>query len=678
MRALTRKALQDLRDDRQAVLQGHTAPITAACSCADRSIVFTADAGDEPTLVAWCTATAQPLYTASQPQGYGVRCMDLSADGTRLVTISRPPEAGAAQHICLWDVAERGGATCLITVPVPAGDEQARASHETSLQRVSLLTFALYEAQRGMQTCVRFNGGDAGEVMSSGAARVFFWRACLPAAAAFQYYSPPLASADFRQRIGAFTCCAFVPGSPQALAGTVDGDVVVWDAQGVAAEVGTRAADRRAAKLMRLHGAAITLLATVGDFVVSGGADGFVRVFDPLLRLVAWFERAAAGAVRSVSFSRAPAAPHRGAAADVDAFLCPDFIVAGAAGRIVRLTAEAFNRGDTPAATGTTLVAGLPPDIAVCAAHPMQPLFLVMSAAGARQLWHLHDHVPVLDLPAPPAATADALRPTCAVYSRAGDLVAAGGADGALFILHAADLAVAARIKQSRSPVAAVALSAAGRHAAAATADGYVLLAALVPFKATHRWEFVGRTRVHYTPLVALHFGEAPSGETRCFSLSQDGRLVEYDLAKSSLEAGVVVAAQATLPHGAPPTAMAFAPPLSYYERGAIDTQLVIADAAHAVRTFDPDSAVTSATIRGPAFGGALAQLVMFQAPTSSGTLVAFRCVPDWSLCPGTYLDAAVAPLAGLQRSSDRGFHEQPKFALQGGGARGGRHDVAE
>jgi len=39
----------------------------------------------------------------------------------------------------------------------------------------------------------------------------------------------------------------------QALTATSDGDVVVWDEQGITAQMGTRATDRRASKLMRIH-----------------------------------------------------------------------------------------------------------------------------------------------------------------------------------------------------------------------------------------------------------------------------------------------------------------------------------------------------------------------------------------------------------------------------------------
>lgn len=89
----------------------------------------------------------------------------------------------------------------------------------------------------------------------------------------------------------------------QALTTTVDGDAVVWDEQGITAQMGTRATDRRASKVMRLHEAAIPFLGAVGDYVVTGGADGLVRFYDPMLRITAWFEDMDAGAVTAVSIA---------------------------------------------------------------------------------------------------------------------------------------------------------------------------------------------------------------------------------------------------------------------------------------------------------------------------------------------------------------------------------------
>ena len=95
-----------------------------------------------------------------------------------------------------------------------------------------------------------------------------------PSTHRFKYYSPPLKAKDFKQQIGDFSMSVFVPGSAQALTATADGDLVVWDEQGITAQMGTRATDRLASKLMRIHTSAITVLTTIGDYIVSGEGGG--------------------------------------------------------------------------------------------------------------------------------------------------------------------------------------------------------------------------------------------------------------------------------------------------------------------------------------------------------------------------------------------------------------------
>jgi WD40 repeat protein len=93
----------------------------------------------------------------------------------------------------------------------------------------------------------------------------------------------------------------------QALTSTADGDVVVWEQEGgstaVAGQQGQSQPGRRAVKIIRLHGAAIQHLSSIGDFVVTGGADGLVRMFDGGMRLCAWFEQMDAGPITCVSFA---------------------------------------------------------------------------------------------------------------------------------------------------------------------------------------------------------------------------------------------------------------------------------------------------------------------------------------------------------------------------------------
>lgn len=77
-------------------------------------------------------------------------------------------------------------------------------------------------------------------------------------------------------------------------------------------------------------------------------------------------------------------------------------------------------------------------------------------------------------------------------------------------------------------------------------------------------------------PVVSLVFGESPSGRTRLFSLGAEGRVVEYDLATSSIGNGLRTVMHHDFAPGPAPTALSFAPPLQYFRAFSADTQLLI------------------------------------------------------------------------------------------------------
>jgi hypothetical protein len=81
--------------------------------------------------------------------------------------------------------------------------------------------------------------------------------------------------------------------------------------------------------------------------------------------------------------------------------------------------------------------------------------------------------------------------------------------------------------------------------------------------------------------VVGLHFGEAPSGQTRLFSLGADRRLLEYNLtATDTANAGLRALAvlDVVAPGGAgTPCSMCFAPPMPYYSHASMDTLLLVA-----------------------------------------------------------------------------------------------------
>ena len=84
---------------------------------------------------------------------------------------------------------------------------------------------------------------------------------------------------------------------------TEDGDIIVWEQQGVSTHLGTKSTDRKAVKLVHLHNSAITVLHTVGTYIMTAADDGYVRFYDAVLRLCAWFEDVDAGGIVSASFA---------------------------------------------------------------------------------------------------------------------------------------------------------------------------------------------------------------------------------------------------------------------------------------------------------------------------------------------------------------------------------------
>lgn len=122
-----------------------------------------------------------------------------------------------------------------------------------------------------------------------------------------------------------------------------------------------------------------------------------------------------------------------------------------------------------------------------------------------------------------------------------------------------------------------------------------------------------GKARVHHSTVISVVFGETPSGQTRLFSLGNDNRIAEYELARSTPSSGLLIAYHQdfTWPHKA--TAISFAPPLEYHKQHSNRTLLLIADEAFKVRMYDPDMKACVSVFLGPTFGGPLQKLLMFK-----------------------------------------------------------------
>eukprot|EP00798_Chlamydomonas_sp_ICE-L_P020374 gene20374-27144_t len=583
--------IYDKRTERQVFLQGHCNAITCLATTGDQSIIVTADCGSESLLVLWSTKTGNPVCTVSQPHKAGTVALDISPDGEWLATVGNADPETGEQEIALWSMAalSAGGANTRpnVLTAIPAGD---------------------------VQTTVKFNMNNLNELMSNGKRRVYFWSHQYPSSQRLKYYSPPLRAKDFKQVVGDFTMSAFVPGSKQALTATSDGDLVVWDEQGITAQMGTRSTDRRAMKLMRIHSDAITFLGTSGDYIVSGGADGHVRFYDPLLRIVAWFEDMDSGPVAAVAFANV--LPERQTYGDLgdslNRFTVPDFIVSTQQSKIISMQCSAFEEYEIEKRRGVLLKDTMLVDIVDLASHPNRAEFSVLGASGILQRWDMVTHK-CLDSREFPKMAGSRL-----AYSRDGGWMVAGFKGGHLHILNTEGLS---EIHYARNSSATI------RHlACSSTADenNAVMLYSFVPYKQISRWEYIGKAKNHHAKVVTLKFGESPSGQTRLFSIAEDSRIAEYDLAESTPMTGLKTITYKDLPGENKPTALAFAPPLPYYRHHATETMLLLCDESFKIQMYHPDQKEIQAVFLGPTFGGPVQQLIMFRSTPSDGAFLAY------------------------------------------------------
>ncbi|GFR40429.1 hypothetical protein Agub_g1003 [Astrephomene gubernaculifera] len=618
--------IYDKRLRRQVFLQGHTSPITCIVTTDDRAHVITADTGPEALLVVWNVRTGLPTCTIRQPHRHGVSTMDVSVDGAWLASIGAADPDSGEQEVALWSLAALLNPAAAASAPPSTAAADGTQPPQPPQPRGPggplrpLVTTVVPAGD--VQHSIRFSPNNPQELISNGRRRVYFW-SWAPGSPRFQYYSPPLRSRDFKQAVGDFVSSVFVPGTTQALTATADGDLVVWDEQGIAAQVGTSATDRRAIKLMRIHSSPITLLSTVGDFIVSGGEDGYVRFFDPLLRIVAWFEDLAAGPVTAVAFSAVlpDRLAHADAADTLNRFMVPDFVVATRNSRIVSVQSSTFEEYDAERRRGTAVLDSLLADVVDIAAHPTRAEFSVLGRGGGLQRWDSIAHC-LLN-----SRSFDAHHGgSCLCYSRDGALLAVGFGAGHLHILDADDFTDSHVMRNTTAGLTRIAVSSTGHHIAAADEQHQLLLYAYLPYKHTMRWEFLGRCRSHHGPIASVVFGESPSGQTRLLTVGADARVVEYDLVASSVATGLQVVSYYDFPPGGgAPTSLTFAPPLQYFRAFAADTHLLVSDDSYKIRVFNPDRPAVEATFLGPTFGGPIAQLVMFKSHASDSAFLAYR-----------------------------------------------------
>ena len=633
----------------QLVLQGHRNPISSLVATEDRSLVVTADEGpDSSMIVVWDVTTGEPVRTIENPHATGVVAMDITPDGAYAVTVAGVDafaSADEAQEMCVWRLDDDDA--------FDDGNEDPALDLSASEDRPAPVLRG-YAPDGDAQTCVRFHPYDWTEFATNGRRRVFFWSRDDEGSETLRRYSPPASARDFKQSIGDFTRSVFVAvpgegaGRGMCVTGTRDGDVVVWDSGGVPpgglarfAASGMRPGDRRAIKILRVHHAAVTHLGVVRGSVagvgpthlVTGGDDGNVRFFDRKLRLTAWFDGLDAGGVTSVSFTRPRGlGRERFGGFDEDAgrdgeemlmgnFDAPDFVVGTDRSNVVALRAATLEDAGAAEAirTAETLVEGTHDAVIAADAHPNEPVLCCVGSGGFVWTWD-YDAKRVV-------ASRDASRrgavpsPSAARYRSDGEGLIVGTHGGHLKALDPRTLAEVQSMRFTNHAVTRVVTSddAACSYAAVADAGGCVGVFRLrgpvrEPPEGTdpsRAFEFIGKHRAH-EEVRGLALRATDDGKVELASCGAEGRLVRYDVARSTAEEGIKTLATSDVALGglaaggdASPTALAFAP-------GSKRPTLLVADDACRVRTVDCETLTAISVTLAPAYGGFLARIQPF------------------------------------------------------------------
>ncbi|KAJ3115568.1 Cilia- and flagella-associated protein 251, partial [Physocladia obscura] len=159
---------------------------------------------------------------------------------------------------------------------------------------------------------------------------------------------PLLNSKDFSHTPAPYTFSMFIPTKRQAITATVDGDVIIWDSHSLnnlSVELGI--GKYACVKFMKLHQSSINFATTIGhNYIVTGGDDGSIKIFDLQLRLIMWFEKLRAGPVTSISFCSTFAkatSPHESIVSDLN---IPEIVVGTAFSRVLLLSRREPKRGN--------------------------------------------------------------------------------------------------------------------------------------------------------------------------------------------------------------------------------------------------------------------------------------------------------------------------------------------
>ncbi|CAD2217341.1 hypothetical protein AGDE_04020 [Angomonas deanei] len=510
---------------------------------------------DGSLMIVWDTLTGVPVRTIPIGKYGGAVCCSMSADGMYIATVNRR----TPQEIMMWGW----------TVDETQLDDFSWANSAVEYNGGDLLApeYVRRIPAQDEQTCVRFSVEDPHLLCTNGLRRVMFWSWV---EGKLKYYSPPVLQKDLNApALGNFTQTVLIPGTHMACTGTVEGDVVLWQLQ--PRDRVRKVQDKELYKTVKVHQGGVTYLTTEGGYIVTGGMDGQVKFLDTRLRLVAWFEELNGGPVVSLSFDRLVQRPieetlqqtakamERNALATGNAantFTAPDFMISTANAMIIDVPSKSFHTNKTvnELRRGKLIVQGQDQAVQSVVSHPKLPQLAVAGLSGGLHIWDYRQRrVRMLTI-------FRGLLIQCMAYDPTGELLVCGFTNGTVKVLSAETLEEKQIFKPKKPDcIVRLAFSPDSKMFVYGTLSGTVALFHCVhhnqdPTKPME-WELIGRHKTHRAAISGLQFMANTNGEAlRLISVGEDKRLIEYNLAESDPENGLLLRTAHRISQGPSPT----------------------------------------------------------------------------------------------------------------------------
>eukprot|EP01039_Chlorochromonas_danica_P007847 gene7848-8660_t len=530
----------DFENRKQTVLQGHCNIISCCAIDKTKRWIVTADSGADSIMVVWDVLTQLPVKTFLSPHANGVCAVDFSDDSSHVTTLSAKTEGFVEdQELAIW---------AWTTV-----EDQA-------IQRVAIST----DDPMAFFHSVKFNVNDIYSLATTSMTSVYFWNW---ESFALESFNGRVSKADLGHVSGDYVSTIFLPNSETALTATTHGYVIVWENRSASTRIGAqKKAVKTAVKAVRLLECGINVITTSpNNYLVLGCSDGAVRFYDYYLRLEAWFEDLNAGPVMAVSFAIQPCpyAFNEGGQPGLK-FWVPDFIVSTKDSFVVGVESRLFDEVRKEDRRGTLLMQGLSGPVAALACHPSQPLVAFLTKNGSLQLWNYEmkllmnirdfanvraaGDVEVKNGP-PSSASGTRIVPTARDIAFHGDgaCMVISFSNGVVKIVATATLQDLQTFSPSLEGIGIVRFSPSGAFMAAADDSFHVMLFkrevsspdAPPTYAAYRPFTYIGRALAHTAKIVGLEFGHKENTET-LISVSEDRYCVEYNLALSNVESGVI------------------------------------------------------------------------------------------------------------------------------------------